>query len=345
MAQAYFLIPGLIAGPEAKESISEGSLELLKKTFGRLTEAPVMQPLGSPAFAKSVHLCWLWSVLTRRALPFVSAPYAWTVQNGPMLSGDINAIYLCTRNERGLLSEAALTFDEREAACAALTPVLLKSGFVLQRWDPHLYLTRKKRFAAAAAPFEVVQTQEGGAGRWIEGEEKAAALELIATCEEALSSIKSPAQTVWICGGGGAFDYVYPPTKIRGVLTDNEAVKGWALAAGILVQRIAPVSKAQNWPEEAPNGECIALIEDLYEAWLAHDWAAWEKALPAVCTRIEVLSEAARKKGCDAALIVGTGEGFAVSCSRRLSAARSLLARFTGTAFNPAGILFLENDQ
>ena len=343
MAQVYFLIPGLIAGPEAKNKISAASLERIKKTLGRLTDDPVAQPLGTPAFAKSVHLSWLWSVLTRRALPFTTAPYAWAVQNGPMLSGDISAIELCVRNADGSLNRAELTRDETEAACAALTPVLLEKGFVLQRWDPHLYLTRKQHFKAAAAPFEIVRTQAGNACDWIEGDDRPAALELLSACEHALAAIASPVQTVWISGGGGAFDYVYPPTKIRSVLTDNEAVKGWALAAGILLQRIGRIGGAQNWIEDAPQGECIALIEDLYEPWLTRDWSRWEQAVPDVCDRIDALSAAAKKtKGCDTALIVGTGEGFAVSCAKHLSSARSLLARFTGTEVDPASILFAE---
>ena len=148
---------------------------------------------------------------------------------------------------------------------------------------------------------------------------------------------------MWLCGGGGAFDYVYPPTKIRSVLTDNEAVKGWALAAGILLQRIGKVTGATTWLEDAPQGECIALIEELYEPWLKQDWQTWEAHIPKVCERIDVLSAASKKKGCDAALIVGTGDGFTVSCPKRLSSARSLLARLTGSDMNPASILFLEN--
>ena len=90
--------------------------------------------------------------------------------------------------------------------------------------------------------------------------------------------------------GGGDFAYVYPPTKIRSVLTDNETVKGWALAAGTLLQRIGPVTGAAAWPEDAPQGECIALIETLYEPWLRQDWAAWQAGIETVCERVEPLS-------------------------------------------------------
>lgn len=144
MAQVYFLVPGLIPGPSAKDRISGATIDRLRKTIGRLSDDPVLQPLGSSVFAKSVHLSWMWSVLTRRALPFTSAPYAWAVQNGPMLSGDIWSLTLSNRRKDGSLAPTNLSHDDMEAACAALTPVLLDMGFVLQRWDPHLYLTRKK---------------------------------------------------------------------------------------------------------------------------------------------------------------------------------------------------------
>lgn len=122
-------------------------------------------------------------------------------------------------------------------------------------------------------------------------------IKLLGACETALTAIGSPAQTVWLSGGGGAFDYVYPPTKIRSVLTDNEAVKGWALAAGILLQRIGKVTGATTWLEDAPQGECIALIEELYEPWLKQDWQTWEAHIPKVCERIDVLSAASKRKG------------------------------------------------
>lgn len=343
MAQVYFLVPGLIPGPSAKDRISGATIDRLRKTIGRLSDDPVLQPLGSSVFAKSVHLSWMWSVLTRRALPFTSAPYTWAVQNGPMLSGDIWSLTLSNRRKDGSLAPANLSHDDMEAACAALTPVLLDMGFVLQRWDPHLYLTRKKKLEASAVPFEVLQTQNADPETWIEGTEKSELIKLLGACETALTTIGSPAQTVWLTGGGGAFDYVYPPTKIRSVLTDNEAVKGWALAAGILLQRIGNVTGATTWLEDAPQGECIALIEDLYEPWLKQDWQTWEAHIPKVCERIDVLSAASKKKGCDAALIVGTGEGFTVSCPKQLSSARSFLARLTGSDMNPASILFLEN--
>lgn len=121
-------------------------------------------------------------------------------------------------------------------------------------------------------------------------------IKLLGACETTLAAMGSPAQTVWLCGGGGAFDYVYPPTKIRSVLTDNEAVKGWALAAGILLQRIGHVTGAESWLEDAPQGECIALIENLYEPWLKQDWQIWEARIPEVCERIDVLSAASKKR-------------------------------------------------
>ena len=206
MAQVYFLVPGLIPGPSAKDRISGATIDRLRKTIGRLSDDPVLQPLGSSVFAKSVHLSWMWSVLTRRALPFTSAPYAWAVQNGPMLSGDIWSLTLSNRRKDGSLAPANLSHDDMEAACAALTPVLLDMGFVLQRWDPHLYLTRKKKLEASAVPFEVLQTQNADPETWIEGTEKSELIKLLGACETALTAIGSPAQTVSLSGAGGAFD-------------------------------------------------------------------------------------------------------------------------------------------
>lgn len=342
MAQVYFLIPGLIAGPRARSALSDASIARIRKMFGRLSDDPVMQPLGTPASAECVHLSWLWSVLTRRPLPFAGAAYTWAVENGPMLSGDIWSFELCRKSENGTLERVSLAKDALEAACAALTPVLASAGFVLQRWDPSLYLTRKSALDAFAAPFDTVRAKPVS-DTHIEGKERGILTGLIASCEQALANIELSDLTVWLSLGGGAFDYVYPPTKIRSVLSDSALVRGWALAAGILLQRIAPLTGSTDWPADAPQGARIAVLDDLWEPWMKENWAAWEAALEGVCGRVESLSAAARKRGCDEALVVGTGESIAVTLARRLASPASLFARFSGKEIDPRAVLFLEN--
>ena len=152
------------------------------------------------------------------------------------------------------------------------------------------------------------------------------------------ASIESAGQALnalWI-SGGGCYSNFYPPTRIRSVLTDIDAVTGWALAAGILNHRLGRITGAEEWPADAPNGECIAVIDTLYSAWLAKDWAKWQQLLPSVIFQVDALAQAARKKGCDRTVIVGCGESLTVTLARKNNNPKSLLARLSPTRKLPA---------
>ncbi|MCF0254606.1 MAG: hypothetical protein HUK26_09770, partial [Duodenibacillus sp.] len=130
--------------------------------------------------------------------------------------------------------------------------------------------------------------------------------------------------------GGGRQQLFFPPTKVRAVLADDPAVIGWARAAGILDRRTGRASGARAWPADAPQGDCLALVEDLYEPWLARDWRLWSERVPAAVEQAQALMEAARAaKGCDSGLAVGFGEDLAVSLPVKLRAPKGLLARFS----------------
>ena len=51
MAQVYFLVPGLIPGPSAKDIISGATIDRLRKTIGRFVGRP------RPAAARFLRLC------------------------------------------------------------------------------------------------------------------------------------------------------------------------------------------------------------------------------------------------------------------------------------------------
>ena len=109
---------------------------------------------------------------------------------------------------------------------------------------------------------------------------------------------------LWISGGGHE-ELFFPPTLIRSVASDDAAVRGWANAAGILIERIG--RDTGRWPE-APHGDVVAVIEDLYPAWLARDWEAWARALPEVARKAASYREDAKRFEADDVLLVAFGE-------------------------------------
>lgn len=340
MQQVYFLIPGLILPTEAKSAISTCSLETADKLSKSLIEAPIRQDFGSLPFSRSVHLIWAWSVLCRRALPFVTAPYVWSVNQGPQLANEVWSLTLAHADDEGRLAAVAPLTDEAvEAFACAMTVPLLEHGFQLQRWDRTLFLTRKRPWGVATRPFEALSGHAPDARVDLAAStEDASAVDAAvrdmnelnaALASAALTSAGTPINALWI-SGGGCYSNFYPPTKIRSVLSDIDAITGWALAAGILNHRLGHITNAQQWPSDAPNGECIAVLDALYEPWLARNWALWESRLEGVVEQIDVLSQAARKKGCDHAVLVGCGETMTMTLVKKNNNPRSLLARLAG---------------
>ena len=336
MQQVYFLIPGLVLPEKARPFISAGSLETLSRLSSSLTDDPVRQDFAQRPFSRSVHLIWAWSVLCRRALPFVSAPYVWSVNQGPQLAGEVWQLTLARAGADGALAGITPTDEAVEAFAAAMTAPLAQRGFRLQRWDRTLYLTRKTPWGVAVRPFEALEGRapEATLDLAAAGDDAAAAERALRDLRELTAQLQSaaiesaaiPVNALWI-HGGGRYSNFYPPTRIRSVLTDIDAITGWALAAGILNHRLGRARGAQSWPADAPNGECIAVLDALYAPWLREDWAQWQQRLEGVVEQVEQLGAAARAKGCDHAVVVGCGEGLTMTLMRKNSNPRSFLAR------------------
>ncbi|MDO4937440.1 MAG: hypothetical protein Q4E62_05950 [Sutterellaceae bacterium] len=360
MTQAYFLVPGLLLDESVHSAISEKSLALASELSSSLTGDPLMQELGTGVFSRSGHLCWLWSVLMKRTLPPQTAAYAWPVDQGPQLcSNDVFRLYPVNKSEDGVITSVTLTEEVVEIFYKLITPVFDTLGFKLQRWDKVFYLTRKDNWGVALRPFEALVGHARDLALDIEGlaedamqkeAQRLAAVKVFETVESVLNQAKievggTSVNALWI-DGASRYANVYPPTTIRSVLTDDAAVFGWGLAAGILNHRLGKTTGALDWPSDAPSGERIAVIDNLYEAWLARDWNRWQEKLPDVVEQIKLLSESARKKGCDQVLIVACGNATTVSIPKKLTHPKSLLARFSANKkLDAARWLFCGNSQ
>jgi len=337
MAQTYLLIPGLLLPKSATAALSDTTLQLL----GKLTAgcaAPLEQALCAPEQSASPHLVWTWRVLTRSSKPFATAPYRWLIDNGPRLGGEIWRLTFFSTSPTGQVKcRSTLNEAQIETLCLALRVPLAEAGFTLQRWDKMLYLTRKHPWGVIVREAETLYGQTLSDKTYLacvdktEGELAAQkAQTTLAKLNAVLATLRiASADALWIDGGGYAEDF-YPPTKIRSVLADDPAILGWAQACGILNHRTGRATGASCWPNDAPNGECIAILETLYKAWLMRDWALWQAGLPGLTEQVQTLRVSARKRCCDALLLVACGQTRTKSFQAKLMDPRSILSRLAG---------------
>lgn len=359
MTQVYFLIPGLLLPEAARPFLSAETLAVAERITRAAAGDAVTQVLTAGPAAASVHLAWLWRVLTRKPLPFASAPYAWLMDQGPELSGEIWRMHFAHDDGTALTDlDGRITNDAVESLAQLLRAPLDQAGFVLQRWDQTFYLTRKTDWGVEAAAWPVLRAGVINRDCALAARSDAApdalpkAQETVRTINSLLAGARittdgTQVNFTWIDGGGHGGRF-YPPTKIRSVLTDDPAVLGWAQEAGILNHRTGKAKDAETWPGDAPPGECIAVLEDLYEPWLTRDWKTWSEKLPALVTHIETLAAASRIKNCEQALVVACGMTHTVSVPVRLpgAAARalSLLERLRGNSGLTAEAWLFEPD-
>ncbi len=342
MSQAYFLIPGLLLPPDARKSVSQEALRTASALTKSVKGDAVRQTLVAGPLAGSPHLAWLWRVVTRRDLPFSSAPFAWLIDDGPDLTSEIWSPVFFATDETGRPAELTLDDDAVERLCQLTRKPLEARGFTLQRWDRTFYLTRQTGWgvmtpewpvirAGLATPLDLAPLPEADA----------------AIAEGALSDLRELTDIVKNSGvtdaagrpvtglaitGGGCQQRFNPPTKIRSVLSDTPFIRSWAQESGILNHRTGRVTGAVEWPQDAPPGDVIAVLDALYEPWLRRDWTAWSEALPGVIASFETLSAAAKKKNCSASLLVACGMTDTVTVTTAPAGASGLLARLTQKA-------------
>lgn len=326
MSQAFILIPGARLPADAAAgvlaSLAPAEADALAQIGLGCGEAHA-QRLGTAAFARAPHLVWLWSVLTRRALPPREAPWRWLALGARELAPEMWALepYRLDAEGRAAPEAPALTDEDFFALTAAIEPVFAKRGFRFQIWDTKWFLTRAEDWPAVCEP-RMAATGKKPAQFVIEGEAAEDTREMLAEADAALRARPEAARLgiagLWLWGGGHEMLF-FPPTLVRSVACDDPAVIGWANAAGILRQYLGP--DAGRWPE-APEGDAVAVVGDLYPAWLAGDWARWKAALPGAAAKVASYRAAAEARNSEAFVPVLFGLGGAAT----LAPAKSTLA-------------------
>ena len=104
---------------------------------------------------------------------------------------------------------------------------------------------------------------------------------------------------------GGSRRHLLKTSTLRAVMSDHSYVWGWAQNAGLLNFRTVPV--ADHWPE-APEGDLVVELDDLYESYRTGEWNQWREKLPALFERMAALAQEAKKRRCSRLVLVATGE-------------------------------------
>ena len=314
MSKAFILIPGArLPEGEAQRilsSLPEASARALS-SLGEGAGQVVAQVLDAGCYRRAPHLSWLWRGITRRNSTPHEAPWRWLSLGGREQAPELWCLTPLSLENGHVLAERP-ELEEREfmELTFAIEPVFLKAGLRVQIWDTSWFLTRREDWAVTTAPAMALPglmldeaPVEGEAAEEVKGllREVRAILADHPVNAARRAAGRHAVDALWISGGGHE-ELFFPPTLIRSVASDDAAVRGWANAAGILIERIG--RDTGRWPE-APH---VAVIEDLYPAWLARDWEAWARALPEVARKAASYREDAKRFEADDILVVAFGE-------------------------------------
>ena len=322
MSKAFLLIPGARLPTSEADAILAGLSADAREALASLGDDAgqvVTQTFDLDCYRRAPHLVWLWRVITRRTSLPHEAPWRWLALGGREQAPELWCLTPYTLSDGRIASDVPPLDD---AAFMQLTfavePVILKAGLRLQIWDCHWFLTRREDWALTTAPFmatagmapeDLPMTGEAADDVRRMLDEVRSILASHPVNEERRRSGQPTVDGLWISGGGHE-ELFFPPTLIRSVAADDDAVRGWANASGILLERLG--RDVGRWPD-APQGDVIAVIEDLYRPWLARDWKAWSDALPGTARKVRDYLEDAKRFDVDEHLLIAFGEGGAAT--------------------------------
>lgn len=296
MTTAFYLLPGARlpqgCAREVLASLTDADRTRLT-ALGTGREPPGIQRLSEPLHEYSPHRAWLWKVLTHRTGAPVIAPYAWMAEHGPRLDQEFWSIDFWTKDPSGRLARFEFADDALPRAACAADPVLAESGMRLMISGKSFYAATREGLDYSARPFEDLCGMEAAhiahLPHLADGADKERVNALLHRIEGALREAL-PEETKAICGlwlsGGGRSAPVFPPSTFRSVLANDRTALAWAEDAGIPKAYLGTLGKKTKWPE-APEGDRILVIDDLYDAWLKHDWDAWVERIPKLLDKLE----------------------------------------------------------
>ena len=308
-------------------SVFEGSQPILEQ---RLVQTPVMKG--------AAHLIWLWEVLSKtRTLPETAA-FEWEADGGPAMSTQtwrLWSVHLTEKAGRLFCEAPARELDaaERDLLHDEVLACVRKYGFQLQQWADRWYLTCKDDWQVTVRPWcaqkhrpyteESVEGPASDAFKALFEELRGIAAASPVNAERSRRG-EETVDAFW--PDGGSRRHLLKSSTLRAVMSEHSYVWGWAQNAGLLNFRTVAVS--DHWPE-APEGDLVVELDDLYESYRCGNWQEWRSRLPALFARVNALANAAKQRRCQRFVLVAAGQyDTHTAIAESAGAAKGLLARF-----------------
>lgn len=321
MSTAFFLIPGArLSAACAADFLASASSEerAALNALGAQRMPAQTQCLASRLERFAPHHAWAWKVLARRGGAARTAPALWRRADGPHFSEPLIRLAPLARAADGSWFETALADEETMPMLSVFGRFAFERDLRLQIAGASFFFSDKHAHdfesASLAHPKSLVPfvraldapSFQALLDAGMEGPDAAWAKDLAASASERLSADGALQQlnerraaagrpvisAFWLTTPGRPEGY-HPPSLFRAVLSDDPVLQGWALAAGIPAWRVGTLTErgdaSPHWPQELPPGDVIALLDDLYEPWLAGDLPAWRRALPALARKLAAL--------------------------------------------------------
>lgn len=310
------VLPGALLPMELAPEVLRAARAPVLTGLARGATVGPLQALPWELSPGAAHLHWLWRHFGGEDLP-ITAPYAWRALGGPPLATELwscrPAHCALARDHMALeaLDAAAPSLLELEARVPTLREAASATGCVLQELDEHWFLARAQPWDLQVRAWESQLDQaigpESASGTAVLAWRRLSndvqmQWEVAGLNAEREAAGRPTFNTVWIDGGGPWRRL--RPSAVRAVMSDDPAVRGWALAAGL--PETAVTRLQERWPE-GPRGDRLAVLPDLLPAWRLRDWGHWLACLPALEARIAGLVAQARAAGETELRLVATG--------------------------------------
>ena len=285
------VVPGaLLPAPIAADVVGAVPVPALTRLVAHArTLAP--QP-AAPACHGAAHWDWLWRRFGGRGDTPVTAPYAWRALDDATLDAgsdgtlwQADPIHFSIARDHmlavPLVDDEALDAGQTQALAAAADTEARAAGARVQVVGGHWFLHVDRGWSLQTAPRDAVLGESltnllpGGADglRW---QRLLTAIQIawhdhpVNAAREArgLRSVNG----LWLHGGGSAL--ALPACGLAQVASDEAAVRGWALAAGVPATMVGPAAT-----ELTQRADALAVWPHLFLARSAEAWHPWAQAL------------------------------------------------------------------
>ena len=338
MNSAYFLIPGLRLPSELLSNGCDIDFSSLLHLAEGAEDVIAQELVHDPVLDGAAHLVWLWQVIGKRSGMPETAAFEWEADGGPAMGAQtwrLHSVHEEIRDSKQILRKPKedLTAQERDELHDEMLACVREFGFQLQQWADRWYLTRNKDWELFVRPWCAQQYRpftddslDGPASE--EFKELAQRLRQVLTQSEIntrrLACGKESIDGFW--PDGGSRRHLLKPSTLRAIMANDSFVWGWAQNAGLLNFRTTALKN--DWPE-APEGDLLAVVDDLYDSYRQQDWKTWATKLPQVIDTVRHLSDLAHARRASRLVLVASGaRDTHTVVVEKTAGAKGLFARF-----------------